>query len=55
MDLDILKFELFKDKLAILVNAVYRWHQEQKNNEIQIKYYVFGFLKKQVIFNLQLE
>jgi hypothetical protein len=29
-DLDKLSFELFKDKLTLLMDAVYQWHQEEK-------------------------
>ena len=29
-DLDKLSFELFKDKLTVLMDAVYQWHQEEK-------------------------
>ena len=29
-DLDILNFELFNDKLNLLINAVYQYHQELK-------------------------
>jgi hypothetical protein len=29
-DLDILNFELFKDKLYLLINAVYQYYQEPK-------------------------
>ncbi|MDB4926551.1 hypothetical protein [Mucilaginibacter sp.] len=35
MDLDILKFKLFKDKLAILVDAVYQWHQDQRTGKVK--------------------
>ena len=30
-ELDSLDFELFKDKLILLVDAIYNWHQERKS------------------------
>jgi len=29
-NLDSLNFELFKDKLTVLIDAVYQWHQDEK-------------------------